>query len=134
NFFGSAFLMSNNDKNMNKRRLTTAAGNPVPDNENSLTAGPRGPILLQDFWLLEKQAHFNREVIPERRMHAKGSGAHRTFRVTNDNTTHTISKIFSKVGKETPRYARFSIVAVEREASDTERHIRGFALKFYTEV
>src|SRR5699024_10517151 len=133
NFFGGAFLMSNNDKNMNKRRPTTAAGNPVPDNENSLTAGPRGPILLQDFWLLEKQAHFNREVIPERRMHAKGSGAHGTFRVTNDITKYTKAKIFSEVGKETPMFARFSTVAGERGAADAERDIRGFALKFYTE-
>ncbi|MEJ8778857.1 catalase [Pseudogracilibacillus sp. ICA-222130] len=125
--------MSNNDKNINKKRLTTAAGNPVPDNENSLTAGPRGPILLQDFWLLEKQAHFNREVIPERRMHAKGSGAHGTFKVTNDITKYTKAKIFSEVGKETPMFARFSTVAGERGAADAERDIRGFALKFYTE-
>src|SRR5690625_2491151 len=121
--------MSNNDKNMNKRRLTTAAGNPVPDNENSKTAGPRGPILLEDFWLIEKLAQFNREVIPERRMHAKDSGAYGTFTVTNDITKYTKAKIFSEVGKKTEMFARFSTVAGERGAADAERDIRGFALK-----
>src|SRR5690625_4602616 len=120
-------------KNNDKKRLTTAAGNPVPDNENSMTAGPRGPVLLQDYWLLEKQAHFNREVIPERRMHAKGSGAYGTFTVTNDITKYTKAKIFSEVGKQTDMFARFSTVAGERGAADAERDIRGFALKFYTE-
>ena len=85
--------MSNEQKP--KRRLTTAAGMPVPDNENSKTAGPRGPVLLEDFWLIEKLAQFNREVIPERRMHAKGSGAYGTFTVTNDITKYTKAKIFS---------------------------------------
>ncbi len=116
-----------------KPRLTTAAGAPVPDNQNSLTAGPRGPMLLQDVWFLEKLAHFDREVIPERRMHAKGSGAFGTFTVTKDITKYTKAKIFSKVGKQTELFARFSTVAGERGAADAERDIRGFALKFYTE-
>ena len=123
--------MSNDQKP--KRRLTTAAGMPVPDNENSKTAGPRGPILLEDFWLIEKLAQFNREVIPERRMHAKGSGAYGIFTVTNDITKYTKAKIFSEVGKKTEMFARFSTVAGERGAADAERDIRGFALKFYTE-
>jgi catalase len=116
-----------------KPRLTTAAGAPVPDNQNILTAGPHGPALLQDVWLLEKLAHFDREVIPERRMHAKGSGAFGTFTVTKDITRYTRAKIFSKVGKKTELFARFTTVAGERGAADAERDIRGFALKFYTE-
>lgn len=123
--------MSNNKEN--KKRLTTAAGAPVADNQNSMTAGPRGPMLLQDVWFLEKLAHFDREVIPERRMHAKGSGAFGTFTVTNDITKYTKAKIFSEVGKKTDMFARFSTVAGERGAADAERDIRGFALKFYTE-
>ncbi len=118
---------------MNKPRLTTAAGAPVPDNQNTMTAGPRGPALLQDVWLLEKLAHFDREVIPERRMHAKGSGAHGTFTVTHDISQYTRAKIFSQIGKKTQMFARFSTVAGERGAADAERDIRGFALKFYTE-
>ena len=98
-----------------------------------MTAGPRGPLLLQDVWYLEKLAHFDREVIPERRMHAKGSGAHGTFTVTHDITRYTKAKIFSEVGKKTEMFARFSTVAGERGATDAERDIRGFALKFYTE-
>ena len=116
---------------MNK--LTTAAGAPVPDNQNIQTAGPRGPALLQDVWFLEKLAHFDREVIPERRMHAKGSGAFGTFTVTHDITQYTKAKIFSEVGKKTEMFARFSTVAGERGAADAERDIRGFSLKFYTE-
>ncbi|WP_137924163.1 catalase [Cupriavidus sp. 2SB] len=116
---------------MNK--LTTAFGAPVADNQNIETAGPRGPALLQDAWFLEKLAHFNREVIPERRMHAKGSGAFGTFTVTHDITRYTKASIFSKVGKQTPMFARFSTVAGERGAADAERDIRGFAMKFYTE-
>jgi catalase len=119
------------DKNDNK--LTTAAGAPVADNQNSLTAGPRGPMLLQDVWYLEKLAHFDREVIPERRMHAKGSGAFGTFTVTHDITRYTKAKIFSEVGKKTDMFVRFSTVAGERGAADAERDIRGFAMKFYTE-
>jgi catalase len=117
----------------NEKRLTTAAGAPVPDNQNTMTAGPRGPVLLQDVWLLEKLAHFDREVIPERRMHAKGSGAYGTFTVTQDITRYTRAKIFSQVGKKTELFARFTTVAGERGAADAERDIRGFAVKFYTE-
>ncbi len=116
---------------MNK--LTTAAGAPVADNQNVITAGPRGPLLLQDVWHLEKLAHFAREVIPERRMHAKGSGAFGTFIVTNDVTRYTKAKIFSAIGKQTEIAVRFSTVAGERGAADAERDIRGFAVKFYTE-
>ncbi|MBL8966177.1 MAG: catalase, partial [Spirochaetaceae bacterium] len=116
-----------------KRKLTTRAGAPVPDNQDSLTAGKRGPMLLQDVWFLEKLAHFDREVIPERRMHAKGSGAFGTFTVTKDITRFTKAKIFSEVGKKTELFIRFSTVAGERGAADAERDIRGFALKFYTE-
>ncbi|NLE80476.1 MAG: catalase [Rhodococcus sp.] len=114
-------------------KLTTAVGAPVPDNQNVVTAGPRGPQLLQDVWFLEKLAHFDREVIPERRMHAKGSGAYGTFTVTNDISQYTSAKIFSEVGKKTELFARFSTVAGERGAADAERDIRGFAVKFYTE-
>lgn len=114
-------------------KLTTVGGSPVPDNQNTMTAGKRGPVLLQDFWFLEKMAHFDREVIPERRMHAKGSGAFGTFTVTHDITQYTKAKIFSKVGKKTEMIARFSTVAGERGAAEAERDIRGFALKFYTE-
>ncbi|EMQ4857864.1 catalase [Morganella morganii] len=118
---------------MKKKGLTTAAGAPVVDNNNVMTAGKRGPMLLQDVWFLEKLAHFDREVIPERRMHAKGSGAFGTFTVTHDITCYTRAKIFSQVGKKTDMFARFSTVAGERGAADAERDIRGFALKFYTE-
>jgi catalase len=114
-------------------RLTMTNGAPVADNQNSVTAGPRGPMLLQDPWFLEKLAHFDREVIPERRMHAKGSGAYGTFTVTHDISQYTKADIFSKVGKETEVFARFSTVAGERGAADAERDIRGFALKFYTD-
>lgn len=117
----------------NEKKLTTAAGAPVPENQNTMTAGPRGPVLLQDVWLLEKLAHFDREVIPERRMHAKGSGAYGTFTVTQDITKYTRAKIFSQVGKKTELFARFTTVAGERGAADAERDIRGFAVKFYTE-
>lgn len=116
-----------------KKRLTTAFGSPVADNNNSLTAGVRGPMLMQDVWYLEKMANFDREVIPERRMHAKGSGAFGTFTVTHDITKYTKAKIFSEIGKKTEMFARFSTVAGERGAADAERDIRGFALKFYTE-
>ena len=116
-----------------KKLLTTNAGAPVPDNQTVLTAGPRGPMLLQDVWFLEKLAHFDREVIPERRMHAKGSGAYGTFTVTKDISKYTRAKIFSKIGKKTDLFLRFSTVAGERGAADAERDIRGFAIKFYTE-
>src|ERR1700746_2102555 len=113
--------------------LTHASGAPVTDNVNIMTAGPRGPALLQDVWLIEKLAHFPREVIPERRMHAKGSGAFGTFTVTQDITRYTKAKIFAEVGKQTLMFARFSTVAGERGAGGPERDIRGFALKFYTD-
>ena len=113
--------------------LTTGAGIPVPDNQNSLTAGPRGPLLVQDWQLFEKHAHFNRERIPERVVHAKGSAAYGTFTVTKDITRYTKAKIFSQVGKETPMFLRFSTVAGERGAADAERDVRGFAVKFYTD-
>ena len=114
-------------------RLTTTAGAPVADNQNSETAGPRGPVLLQDYQLIEKLAHQNRERIPERVVHAKGWGAFGTFTVTADITKYTRAKIFSQVGKQTPMLARFSTVAGELGAADHERDVRGFALKFYTE-
>ena len=124
---------SDNEKKCPVTHLTTQFGAPVPDNQNSLTAGPRGPLLSQDVWLNEKLANFVREVIPERRMHAKGSGAFGTFTVTHDITKYTRANIFSAVGKQTGMFARFTTVAGERGAADAERDIRGFALKFYTE-
>ncbi len=116
-----------------KPKLTTVAGAPVTDDENVLTVGPRGPILFQDIWLHEKLGHFDREVIPERRMHAKGSGAFGIFEVTHDITRYTKAKVFSEIGKKTEVFVRFSTVAGERGAADAERDIRGFAMKFYTE-
>lgn len=115
------------------KKLTSAAGAPVADNQNTLTAGPRGPVALQDVWLLEKLAHFDREVIPERRVHAKGSGAFGTLTVTHDISKYTKAKLFSQVGKETPLFMRFSTVAGERGAADAERDVRGFSIKFYSE-
>lgn len=126
-------IPSRNQEKGSNPEIKTAAGAPVTDNQDSMTSGKRGPISLQDTWLLEKHAHFNREVIPERRMHAKGSGAFGTFKVTHDITKYTKADIFSEVGKETEMLARFSTVAGERGAADAERDIRGFALKFYTE-
>ena len=116
-----------------KKKLTTAAGAPVVDNQNIMTAGPRGPALLQDVWYLEKLAHFDREVIPERRMHAKGSGAFGNFTVTHEISNYTKAKLFSQIGKKTDVFVRFSTVAGERGAADAERDIRGFAMKYYTE-
>ena len=118
---------------MTKKTLTTSAGAPVADNQNSMTAGARGPVLLQDYQLLEKLAHQNRERIPERVVHAKGWGAHGTLTVTQDISKYTRAKLFSKVGQKTPMIARFSTVAGELGAADAERDVRGFALKFYTE-
>ena len=115
------------------KTLTTAAGIPVPDNQTSLTAGERGPTLLQDHYLLEKLAHFNRERIPERVVHAKAAGAIGIFTVTNDITKYTKARIFSEVGKQTEVLGRFSTVAGEKGSADTVRDVRGFALKFYTE-
>ena len=118
---------------MSTKTLTTTAGAPVADNQNSLTAGPRGPVLMQDYQLIEKLAHQNRERIPERVVHAKGWGAYGAFTVTNDITRYTRAKIFSAVGKQTELIARFSTVAGELGAADAERDVRGFAVKFYTE-
>ncbi len=120
-------------ENSEKKKLTRTTGAPVPDNQNVQTAGPRGPMLMQDFWFLEKMAHFDREVIPERRMHAKGSGAFGTFTVTHDITQYTKASIFAEIGKKTEMFARFSTVAGERGAADAERDIRGFSMKFYTD-
>ncbi|WP_164111321.1 MULTISPECIES: catalase [Sphingobacterium] len=117
----------------NKKKITTASGNPVPFYQDSMTAGPRGPILLQDFFLHEKLAHFNRERIPERIVHAKGSGAYGTFTVTHDISRYTKAKFLNQIGKETRVFLRFSTVGGERGSADSERDPRGFAMKFYTE-
>lgn len=117
----------------NHNKLTTASGKPYAENENSQSVGSRGPLLLEDFILHEKMAHFNRERIPERVVHAKGSAAFGTFTVTHDITKYTKAKIFSHIGKETKMLLRFSTVGGERGSADTERDPRGFALKFYTE-
>jgi len=116
-----------------RKTMTTTGGNPVADNQNSITSGPRGPVLMQDYQLIEKLAHQNRERIPERVVHAKGSGAYGTFRVTSDITRYTKAALFSGIGRETPVFTRFSTVAGERGAADAERDVRGFAVKFYTE-
>ena len=121
--------MSN--KNQNKK-LTTAFGIPVADDQNSLTAGERGPVLIQDVHLLEKLAHFDRERIPERVVHAKGTGAGGYFEVTADVTKYTKAKFLSEIGKRTEVFARFSTVGGEKGSADAERDPRGFALKFYT--
>jgi catalase len=113
--------------------LTTSYGAPVGDNQNSMTAGSRGPILIQDVHLLEKLAHFNRERVPERVVHAKGAGAHGYFKVTNDMSKYTKAKLFNGVGSTTPMFIRFSTVAGELGSADTVRDPRGFAVKFYTE-
>ena len=118
---------------MTKKKLTSNGGSPVADNQNVMTAGAHGPMLLQDVWFLEKLAHFDREVIPERRMHAKGSAAYGTFTVTHDITRYTKANLFSELGKKTELFLRFSTVAGERGAADAERDIRGFAVKFYTD-
>jgi len=112
--------------------LTTANGAPIGD-QQALTAGPRGPLLMQDVLLLEQMQHFNRERIPERVVHAKGSGAYGRFTVTSDITQYTKASLFSSVGKTTDVFLRFSTVAGERGAADAERDVRGFAVKFYTE-
>ncbi|WP_285768165.1 catalase KatA [Peribacillus sp. SI8-4] len=117
----------------NKKNLTTSWGAPVGDNQNSITAGQRGPVLIQDVHLLEKLAHFNRERVPERVVHAKGAGAFGTFEVTNDLSQYTKAKLFNGVGKKTEMFIRFSTVAGELGSADTVRDPRGFAVKFYTE-
>jgi len=115
------------------KRLTTASGIPYVENENSMSIGSRGPLLLQDFILHEKMAHFNRERIPERVVHAKGTGAFGTFTVTHDISKYSKAKIFNKIGKQTKLLLRFSTVGGEKGSADTERDPRGFAIKFYTE-
>ncbi|MCZ7396294.1 MAG: catalase [Candidatus Methanoperedens sp.] len=122
--------MSNKNQ---EKKLTTAFGIPVADDQNSLTAGERGPVLMQDVHLLEKLAHFNRERIPERVVHAKGAGAGGYFEVTADVTMYTKVKFLSEVGKRTEVFARFSTVGGEKGSADAERDPRGFAVKFYTE-
>lgn len=116
-----------------KRKLTTASGRPYAEHENTITVGPRGPVLLQDYFYHEKMAHFNRERIPERVVHAKGSGAFGTFTVTNDITKYTRAKLFSKIGNQCRVLIRFSTVGGEKGSADTERDPRGFAVKLYTE-
>lgn len=118
---------------MSDKKLTTAGGHPVGENQHSLTAGERGPVLLQDSHLIEKLANFNRERIPERVVHAKGSGAYGTFTVNQDISKYTRANVFNKVGKKTDVFLRFSTVAGEKGSADTDRDPRGFALKFYTE-
>lgn len=126
-------LPSRNDTKGKNPKITRISGAPVENNQDTMTAGRRGPTVFEDTWLFEKHAHFNREVISERRMHAKGSGAFGTFTVTKDITKYTKAKIFSEVGKKTEMFTRFSLVAGERGFADADRDIRGFALKFYTE-
>ncbi|MBK5910441.1 catalase [Rhodothalassium salexigens] len=118
---------------MSRNRLTTTAGAPVADNQNSQTAGPQGPVLLQDYQLLEKLAHQNRERIPERVVHANGWGARGTFTVTGDISRYTRADLFQGLGRQTEVIARFSNVAGEQGAADAERDVRGFAVKFYTD-
>src|SRR5258708_8983653 len=115
-----------------KKNLTTEAGRPVGDNQNSLTVGARGPIVFEDFQLFEKMAIFNRERIPERIVHAKGSGAYGYFACTNpDMAKYTTARLFSAVGKRTPTFIRFSTVGGEKGSAETERDPPRFALKFY---
>ncbi|MCX7321569.1 MAG: catalase [Hyphomicrobiales bacterium] len=113
--------------------MTTAFGRPIENNQNSVTAGSRGPILMQDYHLIEKMAHFNRERVPERVVHAKGYGGYGTFTVTQDISKLSCASLFSKVGKKTEMFARFSTVGGESGSADTARDPRGFAMKFYTE-
>ncbi len=115
------------------KTITTTAGAPVADNQNSMTAGPRGPALIQDYQLLEKLAHQNRERIPERVVHAKGWGAYGSLKITNDISKYSRAAVFSEIGREIPLLIRFSTVAGELGAADAERDVRGFAIKFYTE-
>ena len=115
------------------KTLTTNFGAPVPDNQHSLTAGERGPILLQDYFLIEKLAHFDRERIPERVVHAKGAGAFGYFETTQDMSTHTRAHFLGAAGRKTPVLVRFSTVGGEKGSADADRDPRGFAIKFYTE-
>lgn len=116
----------------NKHNLTTKSGQPFANNDHSLTAGPRGPLLMQDYQLVEKLAHFNRERIPERVVHAKGSGAMGTFTLTNDMSAYTMADVFNGTNKTTDVFARFSSVAGEQGYPDTLRDVHGFAVRFYT--
>jgi catalase len=117
-----------------KPTLTTSAGAPVTDNQNAQTAGPTGPVLLQDQYLIEKLARFNRERIPERVVHAVGTGAYGYLEVTSaDVPRWTKMKVFERVGKKTDMFIRFSTVASSRGGPDLARDPRGFAMKFYTE-
>src|SRR3979409_1773944 len=129
--------LARQEKHMSEDRkvptTTTDSGIPVASDEYSLTVGPNGPTLLQDHYVLQKMQHFNRERVPERVVHAKGSGAHGFFEVTEDVTQWTSAAFLSKVGKRTPMCARFSTVAGELGSPDTARDPRGFSLKFYTE-
>ncbi len=118
---------------MSEQKLTTAAGAPVADNQNSMTAGPRGPVVLQDVWLLEKLAHFDREVDPRTPVHAKGTGAFGTLKVTSDITNTRRPGYSPKSARRRRCSSRFSTVAGERGAADAERDVRGFSIKFYTE-
>ncbi|RUS34001.1 catalase [Jimgerdemannia flammicorona] len=132
-------LLSNRNKEhqtvakMTSHVLTTSNGNPVDNNQTSVTAGVNGPVLISDFHLIDKLAHFDRERIPERVVHAKGAGAHGYFEVTNDISKYTRADFLSEVGKRTPVFARFSTVGGEKGSADTARDPRGFAIKFYTE-
>jgi len=118
---------------MKNKTLTTAGGHPISDNQNSVTSGARGPVAIQDFHLIEKLANFNRERIPERVVHAKGSAAYGTLTITHDISKYSRAAVFGKVGKVTPAFLRFSTVAGEKGSADTERDPRGFAIKFYTD-
>ena len=125
--------MTEQDGYRGRRKLTTASGMQVSDNQNSITVGPRGPVLMEDFHLIEKNQHFNRERVPERVVHAKGAGAYGYLRVTADVSRWTKAKVFSEVGKKTEAFARFSTVAGEKGSADAMRDPRGFAVKLYTE-
>jgi len=116
-----------------KKHLTTDQGVPVADNQNSLTVGERGPVLLQDVQFIEKMAHFDRERIPERVVHAKGAGAHGHFQVYRNMAAYTKAKFLQDPEKKTPVLVRFSTVTGGRGSVDTARDPRGFAVKFYTD-
>jgi catalase len=115
------------------KTLTTSNGRPVDDNQNSMTAGEYGPVTLDDIHLIDKLAHFDRERIPERAVHAKGAGAHGYFKATHDVSKYTKAKLFSEIGKTTPVFLRFSTVGGEKGSADTARDPRGYSVKFYTE-
>ncbi|MFG0450127.1 catalase KatB [Shewanella sp. YQ_9] len=115
-----------------KQYITSQSGAPIADDQNSLSAGERGPLLLQDWHLIEKLAHFNRERIPERVVHAKGTGVYGTFTVTNDMSQYTIAEHFQGIGTQTEAFVRFSTVGGEMGSADAERDPRGFGVRFYT--